>query len=196
MVGQGGRQRGVRRHPGGDRDRQGDDGVRGRRRRHNREDPGSRRHGRSEGRRSDRDPGGRGRGCGGRRCKTLPPRGRGWRCEASAGRGGSETGQSRRKCTSASTGRNTSSAGDSRRRPLTPTLSREGRGRTVLFVLAHICSPCRRGVHIARVARARLNACARALALASSRAWSLPPACPGACGGSVRCPSSRSASPT
>ena len=52
----------IGRHPGRDRDRQGDDGVRGGRRRHDRQDPGARRHGRSEGRHADRGAGGRGRG--------------------------------------------------------------------------------------------------------------------------------------
>ena len=41
----------VRRHPGRDRDRQGDDGVRSGRRRQDRQDPGPGRHGRREGRR-------------------------------------------------------------------------------------------------------------------------------------------------
>ena len=50
MAGQGRRHGHVRRHPRRDRDRQGDDGVRGGRRRHDREDPGARRHRRGEGR--------------------------------------------------------------------------------------------------------------------------------------------------
>jgi pyruvate dehydrogenase E2 component (dihydrolipoamide acetyltransferase) len=47
----------------GDRDRQGDDGVRGGRRRHDRQDPGPGRHRRGEGRDGDRAPGRGRRGC-------------------------------------------------------------------------------------------------------------------------------------
>ena len=50
MAGQGRRRGQVGRHPRRDRDRQGDDGVRGGRRRHDRQDPGPRRHRRREGR--------------------------------------------------------------------------------------------------------------------------------------------------
>ena len=53
----------VGRHPGRDRDRQGDDGVRGGRRGDDRQDPGARRQRRGEGRHADRGAGGRGRGC-------------------------------------------------------------------------------------------------------------------------------------
>ncbi len=53
----------VGRHPRRDRDRQGDDGVRGGRRRHDRQDPGARGHRRREGRRGDRDARRRGRRC-------------------------------------------------------------------------------------------------------------------------------------
>ena len=52
----------VRRHPRRDRDRQGDDGVRGGRRRHDREDPRPRRHRRGEGRHRHRADRRRGRG--------------------------------------------------------------------------------------------------------------------------------------
>ncbi|CAA9499371.1 MAG: Dihydrolipoamide acetyltransferase component of pyruvate dehydrogenase complex, partial [uncultured Sphingomonas sp.] len=62
MVGQGRRYGQLRRHPGGDRDRQGDHGVRGGGRGHRRQDPGARRHGRSEGRHRHRADRGRGRG--------------------------------------------------------------------------------------------------------------------------------------
>ncbi len=50
------------RHPRRDRDRQGDDGIRSGRRRHDRQDPGRRGHREREGRHGDRAAGGRGRG--------------------------------------------------------------------------------------------------------------------------------------
>ena len=72
MAGQGRRHGQLGRHHRRDRDRQGDDGVRSGRRRHDRQDPGRRRHRRGEGRHRDRDDRGRGRGCV-RRCRAAAP---------------------------------------------------------------------------------------------------------------------------
>ena len=63
MAGQGRRHRQLGRHPGRDRDRQGDDGVRGGRRGHDRQDPRPRRHRRGEGRHRHRADRRRRRGC-------------------------------------------------------------------------------------------------------------------------------------